>query len=581
MDNPKSPFDTYHIAPISYDKDGRPVADAPFTDTSDTKRYAVIVPPEKVIPVIFVPGIMGSNLELKKTPEGFKEEWGKGAWQPDNNGFMKKYWKLLDYQRRRLLDPTNTEIDNSANIEKAIQGFSFNSSADGRQIKEQGEKRKQAFVKEMRRRGWGTVMVNSYGPLLAFLEKNMNHMYWRGELNDFWRQTIIGRTQYVLPTERTPAHKAPVNWGITKGDKRLTAEDVKKAARYWYPVHAVGYNWLQSNVDSGKHLSTKIDEFIAHYRDKLKYECEKVILVTHSMGGLVARAAVHPEAGKATKKVVGIIHGVMPTHGAAAAYRRCHAGFEGGGFTSMSGIASKILGADGPEVAAVFSNSPGALELLPSKLYGMGWLEVRDNAEQVLQKLPKVDPYQEIYAEKKAWWRLMNPDWVDPKPIISRQAANQAASKAWDRYIKNLSKAEGYHAKISDAAHPCTHIHCGADSEKHRAFGTIRWRPNTRGSLLASPLSSQQIQESKSGTVHMKDVWMRNGRSSSPANFEIAAQDEAGDGTVPRRSGAALAHKAKFAAEHTGYDHQDSYKDKRTQELVAYGIARIVSESMA
>ena len=576
MDNPKNPFDTYHIAPVSYDEKGRPVADAPFTSTADTKRYAVIVPPDKVIPVIFVPGIMGSNLKLKKTPEGFKADWGELAWRPDDKEFMlNKYWGLKAYRRRRLLDPANTEIDDRAKLDDALQGFSFESAADMRMAKERGERRKQSFVREMVRRGWGTVMVSSYGPLLGFLEKNLNQMYWRGDLNDFWSNVVVKRKRRTS-AGRTKTTEEAVNWGVTQGDKPLTPADVKKSARYWYPVHAVGYNWLQSNIESGKYLASKIDEFIAHYK-KLGYTCDKVMLVTHSMGGLVARAAVHPEIGKAADKVVGVIHGVMPTHGAAAAYRRCHAGFEGAGFTSKSGIASKILGADGPEVAAVFSNSPGALELLPSKLYGTGWLHVRDDAGQSLKRLPEADPYQEIYAEKEAWWRLMNPAWVDPTPDLK----HDDVSRVWDSYIDNLDLAKAYHAQVSDTAHLHTHIHCGADNEKHRAFGAISWHPRARGSLISNPTTSQRTYETTSGTVHMSDVWARNGRSYSPAQFEIARQDEPGDGTVPRRSGAALAHKSELVAEHTGYDHQDSYKDHRTQELVAYGVVRMVSENMA
>ena len=35
-----------------------------MTETKDTVRHDVTVPPGKVIPVIFLPGVMGSNLRL-------------------------------------------------------------------------------------------------------------------------------------------------------------------------------------------------------------------------------------------------------------------------------------------------------------------------------------------------------------------------------------------------------------------------------------------------------------------------------------------------------------------------------------
>lgn len=72
--DPPNPFDAYHVSPVTYDKDGHPIAEAPFTSKSDTKRHAVVVPPNKVIPVVFIPGIMGSNLKLTNLPDGFAEK---------------------------------------------------------------------------------------------------------------------------------------------------------------------------------------------------------------------------------------------------------------------------------------------------------------------------------------------------------------------------------------------------------------------------------------------------------------------------------------------------------------------------
>lgn len=66
-----------------------------------------------------------------------------------------------------------------------------------------------------------------------------------------------------------------------------------------------------------------IDEF-----NESGYECKQVIVVTHSMGGLVGRALIHPMYGNLQDKVAGIVHGVMPAIGAPAAYKRMRAGFE-------------------------------------------------------------------------------------------------------------------------------------------------------------------------------------------------------------------------------------------------------------
>lgn len=584
---------------MTYDREGRPVADASFTSTSDTKRHAVVVPPSKVIPVVLIPGIMGSNLMVKNLPEGFAEKhyrpdtvtgwawppaltategWGDRAWRPDDGtSFMaRRFWPLEAHERRRLLDPANTVVDNRAEIPSGLlEAFVFDSAADGRGRAQQGEQRRLGFVHEMNRRGWGTVMLTSYGPLLAFLEKHLNQMYLQGDLNQFWSDNILQR-QHVTVAGRGVRTTQASEWGVIKRDRTLKPDDIKKAARFWLPVHAAGYNWTQSNSESAKHVAGEVTRFIDHYK-ALGYECDKVLLVTHSMGGLVARAVVHPEMGNVADKVLGVIHGVMPTHGAAAAYRRCRAGFEGAGYSGKGPITAKILGKDGKEVAAVFSNSPGALQLLPSKLYGMNWLTVKDAAGKTLLSKPEKDPYKEIYEQRDVWWRLMNPAWLNPKP----KATATDQEDAWDLFGKNLDMASTFHNKIGVSLHPHTHIQYGADTEKNRAFGAIAWSVmNGSSGLTGKAETSLSFVDGPDGTVSLRDVMARNGRTMAPAQFTLSDKDEAGDGTVPRRSAAALNDHAELVAEHAGYEHQGSYQDIRAQELVAYSVVRLIAENM-
>ena len=77
--------------------------------------------------------------------------------------------------------------------------------------------------------------------------------------------------------------------GAQKPFVAISDEDLRDAAEVLYPVHAVGYNWLQSNLVSAQRLAEEIERITAYYRSKGK-RCEGVILITHSMGGLVARA---------------------------------------------------------------------------------------------------------------------------------------------------------------------------------------------------------------------------------------------------------------------------------------------------
>src|SRR5205823_14044804 len=112
--------------------------------------------------------------------------------------------------------------------------------------------------------------------------------------------------------------------------------------------------------NSGKKLAVRIKEIITE-ASEITGLCEKVILITHSMGGLVARWASEKAGAKAS--ILGIIHGVQPVTGAAAAYWRIKAGFEGTGPTS------RVLGHSAHEVTPILGNIPGGLQLLPNKLY--------------------------------------------------------------------------------------------------------------------------------------------------------------------------------------------------------------------
>lgn len=84
------------------------------------------------------------------------------------------------------------------------------------------------------------------------------------------------------------------------------------------PVYAFGYDWRQSCSSHAVELDRFINSVLERERAR------QVILVTHSMGGLVARGALRLIASK----VMGIVHCVQPAVGAVAAARRCITGFE-------------------------------------------------------------------------------------------------------------------------------------------------------------------------------------------------------------------------------------------------------------
>lgn len=259
-----------------------------------------------------------------------------------------------------------------------------------------------------------------------------------------------------------------------------------------FPVHVFGYNWTASNRLAGERLAGYIDAVITRYRD-MGRQCEKVILVTHSMGGLVARAAC--KLSGAESKVLGVIHGVQPANGSPAGYWRMKGGFERphtipetepihwlktpksaaahkwntlvtkglefapGISVGKGNITAWVLGSDGREVTALLGNMPGGLQLLPNKRYRDNhgcaqWLVLRDEAGK-RRNLPKSDPYKEIYRAKDVYWRLVNSEWLNPG--VSQKTAKPGAKSPWHLYLGYLQQAESFHDALGGKVHPNTY----------------------------------------------------------------------------------------------------------------------------
>ncbi len=554
------------VVPTLYDKKGEPYCDSCTSQCEDTVRAKCILPPHKVIPVIFIPGIMGSNL-ITTNPkaieagamtidEKVKKPGPQKAivWHPDDSGWALKFKGLKADKRQVIMDPDQAEVGDLSDVPDSKHGY-FATAPKEAQAN---------WKQEFKRRGWGTVMLAAYGDVLFWLEYGLNQMYQNGDISFVWR-TLLG--------------EQGKQWGEMKGFSPLSETELLKAADYWYPVHAVGYNWLKSNEDAGTYVAGKIAEFIANYQ-KLGYDCSKVILVTHSMGGLAGRAAAHAAMGKASASILGIVHGVQPAIGAATAYKRVHAGFEAS-WNPMDVIVAQTLGWSGKEVTAVFAGAPGALQLLPTKLYQKEWLRVSregkgDKANDVV-KLPQSDPYQEIYREKDQWWRLIDPALIDPSGMIA-----EIPKDPWLEYRRKLAIAEGFHDTLKDYYHPSTWVYYGADP-KHKTWGKVRWVPLSH----ISHISDDDIRDANLSNddrqgmlvLEIPKAKQERGRYVSWWNHQIEPPLSPGDGTVPEESGRAPEGKVKFIARMTGFDHQDSYKNRAVQALTMYSVAKIAQDA--
>lgn len=327
---------------------------------------------------------------------------------------------------------------------------------------------------------------------------------------------------------------------------------------------------MQSNRDSGVRVADRITALIDRYKAQ-GFECEKVIVVTHSMGGLVARALIHPEMGKLQDKVLGIVHGVMPAIGAGAAYKRMRCGFEDAGLMSMSPLASitaKVLGNFGPEVTAVLGNARGGLELLPSQSYGNGWLKMEYKGQTIKSLPQRGDPYEEIYKLRNKWYGLLREEWVNP--------ANQK-SAGFGRTAGFLDKAKAFHNAIKSTYHEQSYGHYGA-GRGHAAWHNVVWEI-AEGHNPVDPDRLVVVTDDMQGKLHVVDPKWTGMTGSARLGIEVKMQParDPGDQTVPLHSAEHQLVSGKFKGifRQTGYEHQDGYKHESALHSTLYSLVRI------
>jgi pimeloyl-ACP methyl ester carboxylesterase len=402
-----------------------------LTPTAFTTRGRFTMPPARVIPVIVVPGIMGSNLRAATSPAKRANGAlgpGEPAWRAPNGNSAGLYaayvWKRRRPRlRQQILDPEALEVVGRGDIRLPLEARHYGMSE-----------------REVRDLYWGEIHWDSYGKLLYALHVGLNHSFEMDPLDNV--RAICRHWKEVMACE-------PARWGL-KSVERITEGELEKHAAYFYPVYACGYNWLESCSESAKHLRTRIERVIAFWRERKRF-CEKVILVTHSMGGLVARAC----ARQIPQQVLGVVHGAMPALGAPVCYRRIACGTEqwspskGRLANQAAECVADILGERPEATMAVMGTSPGALELLPNHLYPRPWLHVvtvsrvtgKDVGREVL-RLPAGNPY-DFYRDMDAWYRLVDLRLADPAGKYTDRKGGARGG-----VLAALGRAERFHRDV-------------------------------------------------------------------------------------------------------------------------------------
>ncbi len=284
------------------------------------------------------------------------------------------------------------------------------------------------------------------------------------------------------------------------------------------------------------------------------------------MGGLVARHYSEVFKGGQRDKVLGIVHGVMPTTGAATAYKRVKAGTEGG-----AGI---VIGPNAGTMTPVFAQSPGPLQLLPSAEYGKHWLKIVDGDQ--MKALPtNDDPYGEIYKQRGQWWGL-----CDDKLINPLDKDKKAIDQDWAAYVKIIeTKVKDFHAEIANQYHNHTYAFYGDDA-KHKAWGDVVWERKlssaTRWLGAAAPIDHMQQGQvlHDAGTGEQRLLQHSDG-SPMGTKFTVREAGENGDGTVPIRSGRASRQRMKVCVPYPGVEHEGAYKLLPQRLFTLWAITKI------
>lgn len=513
---------------LGYDKFGHPLYKVIATPKEKEQWLKLYKMPDRVIPVVFLPGVMGSNL---MSPDG------KSIWKVDGTWSMKSWLVRGAEERKKLLDPTKTVVDPSGKIET-----------------ESPEER--LLFSSRRERGWGEVGAMSYGTFLPWLQEALND-----------NQTMLKNKTSKNGSQTLRERLMDKQLGAEIGESNLTSDEVALSYQYLFPVHAVGYNWLQSNVDSAQALAGRIDSIINDYKASGR-KCEKVILVTHSMGGLVARyysELLDGDYGK--KNILGIVHGVMPDCGAPMAYKRMKAG--------EAVPVGLVIGSSGAEMTPVLAQSPGPLQLLPGKGYGMGWFHV----EGLQQPLPQTDPYKDIYTERSAWWGLCEERFINPD---NKNMDKLQLEKDWQSYVDIIDgKVKIFIEGLNGHYHEYTYAFYGNDGKKYPSYAELHWK-DISGKHTPEAYRSQVSEQGE--VFYPADKFNQTIRYATletpdqgyvSRKYELLPPVEDGDGTVPVR--AAVINSPKLKAQlGVGVDHEGAYKPDNTMDARWFTLRSII-----
>lgn len=356
-------------------------------------------PDRKVIPAIYVPGIFGSRLDNL-----FGGDLGTYTWDPDDKSAITKAYAKSLLSAFMARDWTDSEINTKTNQmhharAKVMDGYHPQGKHD--------------VLEMMKKSGLFKRRLNEAGGPIT--EAEFAEEEYQRRARHGWHGALV---DYALMLETIEA-----------------TED----EHFIFVAWAVGVDWRGDLSAAAAHLSREIDRIqaVTNYPELnaqgLDYEAgtQKVLVVTHSQGSMIARYA--SEVLGKSAQIQGVVHLNQPTTGAPALYRRFvgGAGIERAPWYTISklpdNVFSEILGTSSYHFTRMAGPMAGALSLLPTNhhVHRMGakaaaWLECATAGFK-----PEVvnDIYDDIYLNDKVG--LVCHKRYDaqgqPKPYTSRE----------------------------------------------------------------------------------------------------------------------------------------------------------------
>jgi pimeloyl-ACP methyl ester carboxylesterase len=218
--------------------------------------------------------------------------------------------------------------------------------------------------------------------------------------------------------------------GISKGYYGALLEFLtkQKFGGYRTPVYAIGYDWRKDNKDSGNAVAKRIDEILTNEKT------DRYILISHSMGGMVTRAALRQNPGVAGK-LSGIIHIAQPVTGAAVLVRRMFTGAR----RSLDGAAMMLLlGGNRKKFQTIISALTGPMELLCTQDY-------RDVDKSWWYEYRTFEKPNEAQRFEGSIWELYQKPASPPGLLAPAGTAGAISGVAATQFRLRLAEAAAFH----------------------------------------------------------------------------------------------------------------------------------------